>query len=311
MSRSWTLAITGGMTTQILTGLTLAAGCAVATNVASILKHRGANTVPAFTLRRPWRSTRLLFGSGWFALGLGLAQLAGVLHIAALALVPMSIVQAVLAGGVVVLAGLAERLLGCTISRRQRLGLFMGAAGLILLVLSVPHFSGAHGRFGRDSMVAFESLATLAGLTLAFAPRRRILLEHRGVLLGAAGGAFFGVSDIAVKAITGLAQRGAAPEGIVPWLALAITAGLAAQILAVRGLQEGDAVPVIALTGVTANIANIAGGILVFSDPLGRGPLAFVGESVAFLLVIAGAALTPGSATRARDRGAIMIAAGA
>ena len=31
-----------------MVGLTLATGCAFATNLASILKHRGANHVPAF-----------------------------------------------------------------------------------------------------------------------------------------------------------------------------------------------------------------------------------------------------------------------
>jgi hypothetical protein len=96
------------MSLPILFGLLLAAGCAVATNVASVLKHRGANAVPALRLRHPLRSVRLLFGSRWFALGMGLAVCAGVLHIVALALAPMSIVQVVLAGGVVLLAGAAE-----------------------------------------------------------------------------------------------------------------------------------------------------------------------------------------------------------
>ena len=109
-----------GMSAQIAVGLTLAAACAPATNVGSILKHRGANAVPAFAVRRPLRSTRALLGSGWFACGLGLALFAGVLHIAALAV----------------------------------------------------------GQCARR------------------------VIAHRGVLLGAAAGAFFGLGDIAVKAIT-------------------------------------------------------------------------------------------------------------
>jgi len=281
------------MTAQILVGLTLASACAVATNVGSVLKHRGANAVPPFQLRRPVRSTRLLVGSGWFAVGLGLAQLAGVLHIAALALAPMSIVQAVLAGGVVLLASLAERLLGCSVPRRQRIGLIVGAAGLALLVLSVPRLHDAHGGFGRDTMVAFEALTALVGAALALGQRGRRLVAHRGVLLGAAGGAFFGLSDVAVKAITGLVERGAGPIAVAPLLAVAICGGLTAQILAIRGLQEGEAVPVIALTGLTANIANIAGGITAFNDPLAHGPLGFIGQSLAFGLVIIGAALVP------------------
>jgi hypothetical protein len=289
------------MTPQIVVGLTLASACALATNVGSILKHRGANTVAAFEIRRPLRSTRLLLGSGWFALGLGLAQLAGVFHIAALALAPMSIVQVVLAAGIVLLAVLAERLLGCTVPRRQRIGLVAGAAGLVLLVLSLPRLQGAHGGFGRETLIAFEVATAVVGLTLALGQRVRRLVAHRGVLLGASAGAFFGVGDIAVKAITGLLERGHLLAA-APLLAVAIIGGIGAQILAVRALQEGEAVPVIALTGLTANIANIAGGILVFNDPLGHGPLAAIGEALAFLLVVLGAALVPAGTAPAAIR---------
>lgn len=263
------------------------------TNVASVLKHRGANAVPAIQLSRPLRSTRALLGSGWFALGMGLAMSAGVLHIAALALAPMSIVQVVLAGGVVLLAGLAERLLGCAVPRRQRIGLVIAAAGLVLLVLSVPRLHGPHGAFGLPTLVSFEVSISVIGLGLALGPRARRLFAHRGVMLGAAGGAFFGLSDVAVKAITGLVDRGALASA-APWLAIAVAGGIAAQVLAVRGLQEGEAVSVIALTGLVANVANIAGGMLVFGDPIAHGPLAWAGQSLAFLLVILGSALVPG-----------------
>jgi drug/metabolite transporter (DMT)-like permease len=283
------------VTPQILVGLLLATGCAVATNVASVLKHRGANAVPPLRIRTPLRSLRLLLGSRWFALGFGLALLAGVMHIAALALAPMSVVQVVLAAGVVLLAGLATRLLGCVVPLRQRIGLFAAAAGLALLVVCGPHLQGAHSSFGWRTLVGFEALVAAAGLVLACGPRHRRLLHHRGVLLGAAGGAFFGLSDVAVKAITGLAGHGAAATAIAPWLTIALTGGIAAQVFAVRGLQEGEAVPVIALTGVTANIANIAGGVLVFGDPLAHGPVAWTGQTLAFVLVVFGSALVPSS----------------
>ncbi len=278
-------------------GLLLAAGCAVATNVASVLKHRGANAVPAFRVESPIRSLRMLLRSRWFAVGLALAQVAGILHIASLALAPMSVVQVVLAAGVVLLAGLAERILGCAVPRRQRIGLFCAAAGLALLVVCMPQLRGAHGSCGWPTLLGFEAVVLLSGLALAFTQRIASFAAHRGVLLGAAGGAFFGLSDVAVKAITGLVGQGAAGAA-VPWLIVAVTGGIAAQVFAVRGLQEGEAVPVIGLTGVTANIANIAGGIVVFGDPLGHGPLAWSGETLAFILVVAGSALVPSSGTR-------------
>ena len=284
------------MTPEIVVGLSLAAVCALATNLGAVLKHRGANTVAHFEVRRPLRSTRLLLGSGSFAIGLVLAQLAGAFHIAALALAPMSVVQVVLAAGVVMLARLAERLLGCSVPRRQRIGLILGALGLVLLVLSIPRLHGAHGGFALMTLVGFEAVIAVLGILLALGPRMRRLPAHRGVLLGAAGGAFFGLSDTAVKAITGTVELGSRPLALVPLLTIAIAGGLAAQILAVRALQEGEAVPVIALTGVTANVANIAGGLLVFGDPLGHGPLRLAGQSLAFALVVLGAALVPSPA---------------
>jgi hypothetical protein len=46
-------------------------------------------------------------------------------------------------------------------------------------------------------------------------------------------------------------------------------------------------------TSVAANLAAIIGGILVFHEPIGSGPLEIGARFVAFCLVIAGAALMP------------------
>ena len=60
-----------------------------------------------------------------------------------------------------------------------------------------------------------------------------------------------------------------------------------------RGLQDGDAVPVIAVTGTAANIAGIAGGIVVFGDPMAGSPTGVVLQCLAFILVVVAAALMP------------------
>ena len=60
-----------------------------------------------------------------------------------------------------------------------------------------------------------------------------------------------------------------------------------------KGLQDGDAVPVIAVTGTAANVSGIVGGIIVFGDPLSAHPLALVVECFAFGLVLVAAWLTP------------------
>src|ERR1700738_1097749 len=106
-----------------LFGILLALACALATNVGFLYKHRGACAAPAVDIRRPVATARSLFASRWFALGMLVATGAWLFHVAAMALAPLSIVQAVLAGGVVLLAVMAEEMFGLRISRRQGSGL--------------------------------------------------------------------------------------------------------------------------------------------------------------------------------------------
>ena len=49
----------------------------------------------------------------------------------------------------------------------------------------------------------------------------------------------------------------------------------------------------IAVTGTAANIAGIAGGIIVFGDPMAAGPVGVVVQALAFVLVIVASALMP------------------
>jgi hypothetical protein len=71
-----------------------------------------------------------------------------------------------------------------------------------------------------------------------------------------------------------------------------------------RSLQIGEGVEVIALTSVAANLTAIIGGILVFYDPIGSGPLEIGARGLAFCLAIAGAALMPAPMRAAPDVGA-------
>ena len=91
----------------IYLGILLALACAFTTNLAFLYKHRGACAAPAVHVHHPLTSARGLFGSRWFAIGMLVAVGAWGLHVGALALAPMSVVQAVLAGGVVLLAVMA------------------------------------------------------------------------------------------------------------------------------------------------------------------------------------------------------------
>ena len=94
-------------------GILLSLCCAVATNFGFLLKHRGACAAPEVNVRHPLKSAAGLFRSKWFAIGMLVAAGAWIFHVAALALAPLSIVQAVIAGGLVFLTVMAERWFGC------------------------------------------------------------------------------------------------------------------------------------------------------------------------------------------------------
>jgi hypothetical protein len=290
-----------------LLGILLALICALATNVGFLFKHRGACSAPAVDIRRPLTTARALFASRLFALGMAIASVAWIFHVAAMAVAPLSLVQSVLAGGVVLLAIMAERSFGLRISRRQWIGIGLTAVGLALLGFSLPAVHGAHSRFSVPGMIAFEAGLLVVGTLLIMGPRIGAPVEHHGFMLGAAAGLLFGVSDVAIKALVGIVGSHGGLGLVSPWMMVAITASVAAFYASAKGLQDGEAVPVIAVTGTAANVTGIVGGIIVFGDPLSGHPLMVVAEMFAFALVLVAAWLTPapvraGAVGRVRSR---------
>ena len=150
-------------------------------------------------------------------------------------------------------------------------------------------------------MVAFESALLVVGTVLVLSPKLGSH-EHHGVMLGTAAGILFGVSDVAIKALTGSVGSEGVTGLLSPWLLTCILASIIAFYASARGLQKGEAVPVITLTSAAANVTAISGGILVFGDPMPNDPLGIVLQSFAFVLVIVAAALTPAPCGGARLR---------
>ena len=277
----------------IYLGILLALACAFTTNLGFLYKHRGAVAAPAVHVHHPLRSARDLFRSRWFAIGMLVATAAWALHVGALALAPMSVVQAVLAGGVVLLAVMAERIFGFAVGPRQWAGLGLTALGLVLLGVTLPAVHGAQSQFSVPGMIAFEAGFVAVGALLIMGKRIGAPDHHHGVMLGAAAGVMFGVSDVAIKAITGLVGDGLLGALLTPWTLVAAAASVAGFYASAKGLQEGEAVPVIALTGTAANVSGILGGIIVFGDPLPGTAIGIIVQGIAFALVIVAAALTP------------------
>jgi drug/metabolite transporter (DMT)-like permease len=203
----------------------------------------------------------------------------------------LSIVQAVLSGGLVFLAVLAERFFGFQLGRWQWFGVTITAVGLAVIGLT----GGGAARPQRSSLAALiaveGAIFAISAALLAISAHRRVLHRVEGLLLGLAAGALFGVSDVAIKYLTH--AEGPLHGLLSPWTLAALVAGVIAFYASARSLQLGPGVEVIAFTSVAANLVAIMGGILVFDEPIGSGPLAIGARFLAFSLVIAGAALMP------------------
>ncbi|MGZ4184987.1 MAG: hypothetical protein ACXVUE_09390 [Solirubrobacteraceae bacterium] len=274
---------------SLIIGLALAAASALGTNAGFLFKQRGAVLAPPVRASHPLRSAGDLFRSKWFAIGWIVSLGAWGLHVGALSLAPLSTVQAVLSGGLVFLAVLAERCFGFQLGARQWSGLTITALGLVIIGLTGSG-QGPH-HYSVAALIAVEGAVFALGAGLVrisshshFDPRGEALL------LAAAAGVLFGVSDVAVKYLS----HAAGPLGLLsPWTLTALMSFVISFYASARSLQIGQAVEVIAITSVTANLAAIIGGILVFGESIGSGGLGVTARVFAFCLVIAGAALMP------------------
>jgi drug/metabolite transporter (DMT)-like permease len=276
----------------MIAGLLLAVGCAIAGSVAMLLKQRGAVAAPTVLARHPLRSAISLFGSKWWTVGWLVALGAWLLHVAALSLASLSLVQAVISAGLVFLAILAERFFGFQLGRRQWTGLLVTAVGLAVLALTQAPTT--HDHTSAAALIAVESATiTISGGLICAAIRLEHLRPRKGIFLATAAGALFGTSDIAIKhpvhpALTHVLLL------VNPWTLSALIAMVVAFYAAARSLQLGPAIAVIVFTSLTGNIVALLGGILVFHDPIGHTPPQIAARIAAFCLVILGAALIPG-----------------
>ena len=282
-------------------GLLLAVATAFVSILGFLFKYRGAVAAPPVDARHPVRSTAALFANKWWTLGIVVATGSWFLHVAALALAPITLVQATIAGGLVLLTVVAEKLFDIPVSRREWIGVALTALGLAFLAATLGETgSDKHSDYDTATLVAYVGGLALASVPLMLAARRPLSRRYAGTLLAAAAGLQWGASDVAIKAGTGaLADDGL----LVLFTPLALTVlvlSLVGLVVSARSLQLGEAVPVIAVTSAAANLSTIASGMVVFGEPLPEGDAAVALRLLALALVVVAAALTPGPVEAAR-----------
>jgi multidrug transporter EmrE-like cation transporter len=278
------------MSFSVQIGLLLALACAFTSIVGFLYKHRGAVESAPVEWRRPVRSSVALFKSRWYVLGIVVALGSWGFHVAALSLAPISLVQSVIAGGLVLLTVVADRLFGFTVTRREWIGVALTAAGLAFLAATLEGTGdSAHSGYGTATLAVYVGGAATLGLAAAAAARSSV---RGGVLLAVSAGLVWGASDVSIKALSDSLDVG---FGVLlhPLAFVILAASLVGLSISARSLQVGKPVPVIALTSAAANVWTIAAGPVVFGEPLPDDPLGLALRILAFALVIVGAALTP------------------
>ena len=285
------------MSFSVQLGIVFAVLTAFASIVGFLYKHRGAVESPPIDWKRPVRSSLALFRSRWYVLGILVALGSWGFHVAALALAPISIVQSVIAGGLVLLTVTADRLFGFRVTRREWIGVALTAAGLAFLAATLEGTAdSAHSDYDAGVLTLYVGGCTALGLFAALSDRR----VAPGIGFAASAGLIWGGSDVSIKALSDHIDSGLGVlvHPLAPVIALLSAIGLT---VSAKSLQDGKAVPVIAVTSAAANICTIASGPIVFGEPLPDEPLSLTIRLLAFILVIGAASLTPPPMAAAGD----------
>jgi hypothetical protein len=255
--------------------ITLVSACLL--NLGYLLEHSVASKVPPLSLRRPVASVRSLLGNRRWLMGFGAEACGWLLYVIALALAPLSLVQAVAAGGIGILAVMVARITRVPLSRRERTGAGLSVLGLALLGVSLLGDHGEGSTPGYWSVGLWLGASTVAALVFLW-------LVGGGPGWGIGAGILFAGGDVSTKmAVTGGLANAAFFVSLIAFY-VAGTAVLQA------GFQRGGALTTAGLATLLTNALPIAAGMIVFAEPLPGGWIGAI-RIVAFAAVIAGAVL--------------------
>jgi hypothetical protein len=264
---------------QIALALAVTIVSACCLNLGYLLQHRVASQLPALSFRRPIVSLRSLLANHRWLAGLGLEGIGWLFYIGALALAPLSLVQATAAGGIGILAIMVSRFTRVPLTRRERIGVAVSVVGLALLGVSLL---GDHGE-GSAAGYLWVGVWLVASATAALACVWLLAgAIGGGPAWGIAAGILFAAGDVSTK----MAVAGG-PQNIAFLACLIVFYGVGTAVLQ-AGFQRGSALTTAGLATLMTNALPIAAGMTVFGEPLPAGSVG-AARIFAFAAVVAGA----------------------
>jgi hypothetical protein len=245
---------------QTSIGLLLAFVSALAVNWAYSREHDAAAGMPAFSPRHPRRFVAMLFADRRWLIGFATESAGWLVYVAALRLAPISLVQAVCASGIAVLAFATAHGRPSMLARHEQIAVAVAFAGLVLLALSLV--GTRQPDHAPDPAAVTIWLVCSAGAALVLAVSSLGLA--RAPALGLAAGLLFAGGDISAKLVVygGIWFVAAAPLIVCYALGTSVLQG---------GFQHGDALTAAGLATLATNAVPIAAGFLVFGEQLPHG----------------------------------------
>lgn len=272
-----------------MTALALALLSALSFATATVVQHRAAGTVEV----APGRGAsarlvvRLLRTPAWVA-GQGTAAAGLVLHALALRAGAVTLVQPVLASGLVLALAL-----GALVDRRhpgrplptgrQWTAAVIAALGVAVFLVSAAPTPGRST--GRPVVLMLACAGALVMLAAGWAWNARATARHRALALGTAAGIGFGLTGVLLKEVVGRAPTSWA--ALWPLVALVVV-GAGAVVAAQAAYRAGALIESLPPLTVLEPVVAVLLAAIAYGEHLAPGWLARSGQLAGLLLLAGG-----------------------
>jgi drug/metabolite transporter (DMT)-like permease len=286
------------VSTVTYTGILLALVATTAYNVGLIQEKRALGQMAALDIRRVLRVIVSLLASRAWLTGFALMLIGLACQTIALTFEPVSVVQPVLASGVVLVLVLSRLVLRERLHGGETWCVAVIAVSVVLLAMSATGAKDSH-HASPGWVAAVMIPSAVVGLVFAAGSLRgrRRGTTGAGVWAGVGTGLLYGVAALAIKALSGILVGHQTLAGIAigvvssPYLYV-LGGSLAVAMLLFQGaLQSGRASIVVPVSNVTGSVYFIIAGTWLFHEHLPASPgklvLRLAGIALAVLVLVA------------------------
>jgi hypothetical protein len=268
----------------VTVAIVLSLTAAVCFGTASVLQHQAANRVRRRFPLNPGLLVAVARQRLWL-LGIAAEVTAVALHMVAVNLGALSVVQPLLTVGLVVALPM-QALLGLPVRKRALLAAALTVGGLAIFLVVQPTVES------RDPQSITEWLPGLVLATLAACAALVVALTRQGraraLGLGAAAGSVFALSAALVKTWGEILGDGGLAALVTSWeLWTALSAGLVGALLSQAAFQSGPLGGPLAAMMVVDPVIGVSLGGIVFGESFATGVLA-VAQAAGLVITLAG-----------------------